>query len=141
MRHLPADLFGSMVWDFSDDEWCDCSESENTFFMIELDGQLAKDLEEELRTGWLKNQIEAKVEVKKFAKANTIRHKSVEGLGQLVARIPTTAYHFWGQKLGYGCWNDKAFMDEFLRDNPELRVNSGGTKEISVGWTPNLSPK
>jgi hypothetical protein len=27
-------------------------------------------------------------------------------------------------------------MDEFLRDNPECRVNSGGTKEIHVGWTP-----
>lgn len=109
--------------------------------MIELDGELAKQLESELRTGWLKNQIEAKVEAQKFAKANTVRHKSVEGLGQLIARIPTTAYHFWGQKLGYGCWNDKGFMDEFLRDNPELRVNSGGTKEISVGWTPTASPK
>lgn len=104
--------------------------------MIEIDGQLAKDLEKELRTGWLKNQIDAKVESQRLAKTNSIRHKSVEGLGQLVARIPTTAYHFWGQKLGYDCWNDQAFMDEFLRDNPELRVNSGGTKEISVGWSP-----
>ena len=33
-------------------------------------------------------------------------------------------------------WNDKAFMDEFLRDNPECKVNSGGVKEISVGWAP-----
>jgi hypothetical protein len=104
--------------------------------MIELDGQLAKDIERELRTGWQKNQIEAAVQARQFAKENQKRHKSIEGLGQLVARIPTTAYHFWGQKLGYGCWNDQGFMDEFLRDNPELRVNSGGVKEISVGWTP-----
>lgn len=112
-----------------------------TIFMIEIDGELAKQVETELRTGWLKNQIDARVEAKKIAKTNTIRHKSVEGLGQLTARIPVTAFHFWGQKLGYACWNDQQFMDEFLRDNPELRVNSGGTKEISVGWTPNLSPK
>ena len=104
--------------------------------MIEVDAAIARQLEDELRTGWKRNQVEAAVEAKRFAKENAKRHKSVEGLGQLIARIPTTAYHFWGQKLGYGCWNDKAFMDEFLRDNPELRVNSGGTKDIHVGWTP-----
>ena len=130
-----------MVWEFSDDEWCDCSESENTIFMIQIEGEIAKQLDAELRAGWLRNQVEARVEAKKIAKTNTLRHKSVEGLGQLTARIPITAFHFWGQKLGYGCWNDQQFMDEFLRDNPELRVNSGGTKEIHVGWTPTLSPK
>jgi hypothetical protein len=104
--------------------------------MINIDSSLEGQLEKELRNGWQRNQIQAAVEARKFGKENTKRHKSIEGLGQLVARIPTTAYHFWGQKLGYGCWNDKAFMDEFLRDNPELRVNSGGTKEIHVGWTP-----
>ena len=105
--------------------------------MIEIDGELAQKLDHELRTGWQKNRIEAKISAKKISKINQDKHRSIEGLGQLVARIPTTAVHFWGQKLGYGCWNDKAFMDEFLRDNPELRVNSGGTKDIHVGWTPN----
>jgi hypothetical protein len=32
-------------------------------------------------------------------------------------------------------------MREFLRDNPECRVNSGGTKEISVGWVPSSTPR
>ena len=109
--------------------------------MIEIDGQLGVQLENELRTGWQKNRIEAKVQADKSAKINQERHRAVEGLGALVARIPTTAFHFWWQKLGYGCWNDKAFMDEFLRDNPELRVNSGGTKDIHVGWTPTSSIK
>jgi len=109
--------------------------------MIQIDGELAKQLDQELRAGWLQNQIKARVDAQKIGKINTLRHKSVEGLGQLKGRIPLDAVHFWGQKLGYGCWNDQEFVDEFLRDNPELRVNSGGTKEISVGWTPNLSPK
>jgi len=109
--------------------------------MIEIEGELAKQLDAELRQGWLRNRVEAEVAAKKIGKINTIRHKSVEGLGQLTARIPIDSFHFWGMKLGYGCWNDQQFMDEFLRDNPELRVNSGGTKEISVGWTPTLSPK
>jgi hypothetical protein len=104
--------------------------------MITIPTDLVPQLEEELRRGWQKNRIEAQVQAKLTEKINRERHKSIEGLGQLTARIPPTAYHFWGQKLGYECWNDKAFMDEFLRDNPECRVNSGGTKEIHVGWTP-----
>lgn len=108
-----------------------------TFFtMITIPTDLVPQLEQELRKGWQKNRIEAEVQAKQSEKLNKQRHKSIEGLGQLTARIPPTAYHFWGQKLGYECWNDKAFMDEFLRDNPECRVNSGGTKEIHVGWTP-----
>lgn len=107
-----------------------------TIFMIEIDDKSAHQLEKELRTGWERNRVEAAVEAKQLAKFNQERHKSVEGLGQKIATIPGHAYHFWGQKLGYACWNDKAFMNEFLRDNPECKVNSGGTKEIHVGWTP-----
>jgi len=107
-----------------------------TISMLNIDSSLHGQLEKELRTGWERNRIEAAVEARQLAKLNKERHKSIEGLGQKIATIPGHAYHFWGQKLGYACWNDKAFMDEFLRDNPELRVNSGGTKEISVGWTP-----
>ena len=109
--------------------------------MIQIDGELGAAVERELRTGWHKNRVEATIQSKQIAKVNQDRHKSVEGLGALTARIPPTAYHFWGQKLGYACWNDKAFMKEFLRDNPECRVNSGGTKEIHVGWVPSNPPR
>jgi hypothetical protein len=109
--------------------------------MIEIDGELSVQLEKELRNGWQKNRVDAAIDAKRAAKYTHMRHKSVEGLGQKIASIPTTAFHFWGQKLGYGCWEDKAFMREFLRDNPQCRVNSGGTKEISVGWVPSSSPR
>lgn len=104
--------------------------------MISIPENLVGQLEKELRAGWERNKIEAQIQAKQNARFNQERHKSVEGLGQKIATIPLTAYHFWGQKLGYGCWDSKAFMNEFLRDNPECRVNSGGTKEIQVGWTP-----
>jgi hypothetical protein len=104
--------------------------------MISIPENMVGQLEKELRAGWERNKIEAKAAAQSNARFNAERHRSVEGLGQKIATIPGTAYHFWGQKLGYGCWSDKAFMDEFLRDNPECRVNSGGVKEISVGWTP-----
>lgn len=109
--------------------------------MFEIDGSLAVQLEQELRNGWQKNRIDAAIEAKQAAKYAYQKHKSVDGIGQKIASIPPTAFHFWGQKLGYDCWNDKGFMREFLRDNPECRVNSGGTKDIHVGWVPSSSPR
>ena len=109
--------------------------------MFQIDSNLAHQLEQELRLGWQKERVEAEIQSKQSAKYAQMRHKSIEGLGQKIASIPTAAYHFWGQKLGYECWNDKKFMHEFLRDNPQCRVNSGGTKEISVGWVPSSNPR
>lgn len=109
--------------------------------MIEINAELAESLEREFRLGWLKNRVDAEVKAKQAQKFARLRHKSVEGLGQKIASIPGEAFHFWGHKLGYECWDDRGFMKEFLRDNPECRVNSGGTKEISVGWVPASSPR
>lgn len=41
-------------------------------------------------------------------------------------------YHYWGQRLGYECWDDEKFVAEFLRDNPECRVENE-TGRIMVG--------
>lgn len=60
-------------------------------------------------------------------------HRSVDGLGRLRMAIDATAYHYWGQRLGYECWNDAQFLHEFERDNPHARVKCGGTK-IMVGF-------
>lgn len=109
--------------------------------MLQIDPSLVPALERELRLGWQKERVDAEIHSKQAAKYTQLRHKSIDGVGQKIASIPASAYHFWGQKLGYDCWNDKKFMQEFLRDNPQCRVNSGGTKEISVGWVPSSSPR
>lgn len=44
------------------------------------------------------------------------------GDGHCEMMIPPESYHYWGQRLGYECWQDKAFCLEYLRDNPECRV-------------------
>ena len=82
---------------------------------------------------WQQSRIDAKKAANEVAKLNKQDHKSVDGLGELTARIPGVAYHFWGQKLGYDCWKDQEFLREFLRDNPECKVNSKGTK-LQVGY-------
>lgn len=44
--------------------------------------------------------------------------------GEVRAQIHPTSYHYWGQRLGYDCWKDDAFMREYLRDNPYARVQN-----------------
>ena len=53
--------------------------------------------------------------------------------GEQKARIEATSYHYWGKRLGYDCWNDRKFIKEYLRDNPESRVKTKG-KKVQVGY-------
>ena len=79
---------------------------------------------EEFRTGWELRKIQSYTQKKLMGELNKLHHGHVDGLGQLSCRIPVDSYHYWGQRLGYSCWKDKKFVAEFLRDNPECKVNS-----------------
>lgn len=48
--------------------------------------------------------------------------------GEVQMMIDPYSYHYWGQRLGYQCWQDPGFKREFLRDNPEARVKSRADK-------------
>lgn len=50
--------------------------------------------------------------------------KTIDGVGNKIASIPLDSWHYWGHRLGYECWEDKTFLREFLRDNPETAVNN-----------------
>src|SRR5690349_14197868 len=41
-----------------------------------------------------------------------------DGRGQMVGSIPARVYMRWAQLLP-GCWNDRSFVNEFLKDNPQ----------------------
>ena len=51
-----------------------------------------------------------------------IPRKTVDGLGQLTAIIDSETYLRWNHDQP-GCWNDKRWGREFLRDNPQVRAN------------------
>lgn len=73
--------------------------------------------------GWNKEKIAAKATAKQTAVFNHSNEASnIEGVGRLKARIPVQAWHYWGLRLGYECWEDNQFLEEFLRDNPETAV-------------------
>tara|TARA_R100001463_G_scaffold47620_1_gene96628 strand:+ start:28585 stop:29004 length:420 start_codon:yes stop_codon:yes gene_type:complete len=55
-------------------------------------------------------------------------------IGQHKARIEPTSYHYWGKRLGYDCWSDRKFIKEYLRDNPESRIKSKGSKKAQAGY-------
>jgi len=72
---------------------------------------------------------------KQIAKDNNSKsYQRVDGLGEMTASIPNAAYHYWGKRLGYECWSDKQFKKEYLRDNPEARVETHSEK-TQVGYS------
>lgn len=52
-----------------------------------------------------------------------IRGREGDG-GEVEMMIDPISYHYWGNRLGYECWDDKQFRAEYLRDNPESRIKS-----------------
>ena len=71
--------------------------------------------------------------IKRIAKDSQRDIRSIDGMGRLRMRIDPTLYHAWGTRLGYDCWRDGQFLREVERDNPEVRVKSGGTR-LQVGF-------
>jgi len=103
--------------------------------MDDLPGNIRQQVIQELKEGHRKEWGNAGIEQKKIARQTHINEfKAVEGIGRLRMRIDPTLYHYWGHKVGYGCWKDAQFLREIERDNPEVRVKSGGTR-LQVGFS------
>jgi hypothetical protein len=45
----------------------------------------------------------------------------MRGLGTLVAQVPTQLFYDWERLEGKGCWGDRGFRNDILRDNPGLK--------------------
>lgn len=100
----------------------------------DLPGDLRSQVVNEFKSGYRKEWVNAGIQQKKIAKQTSINDfRSVDGIGRLRMRVDPTLYHYWGHKLGYGCWKDSQFLREIERDNPEVRVKSGGTR-LQVGF-------
>jgi hypothetical protein len=53
-----------------------------------------------------------------------------DGLGHCFLRVDSTAYWYWVMREGREVWNDKQFLREFARDNPNARVRSRSPKTM-----------
>lgn len=95
---------------------------------------LLREVERELILGFDMQRVNAQKEAMQAAVyRNSNAARSVEGIGQLRMQIPRDAYHYWGQRLGYECWDDEQFLREFERDNPEVAVRNYAKKTVVNG--------
>ena len=80
-----------------------------------------KGLERHLRHEVALEKFESrKKELEANEEARSMGSAKMDGLGQLKAVIPAREYFRWHQSHE-GCWGDKSFIREFVRDNPEMR--------------------
>lgn len=64
----------------------------------------------------------ARQALRRIGEANArIERAAVDGLGQCMMSVDANLYHWWAAREP-GCWQDKQFRREILRDNPEVRV-------------------
>ena len=99
----------------------------------DLPGELRIAVIKEFQKGIQKDWVNAGIDQKRIAKDSQRDIRSIDGIGRLRMRIDPTLYHAWGTRLGYDCWRDGQFLREVERDNPEVRVKSGGTR-LQVGF-------
>ena len=85
-------------------------------FMRNLDRYLRYEVDLEQHEASMRETM-ARKENREMGKAQ------MDGLGKLKGSIPAREYFRWHQSHR-GCWGDKGFINEFFRDNPELRAQS-----------------
>ena len=79
-------------------------------------------IERNIRLGIGKEKVLQEQRMRENARYEAmIPRKTVEGLGQLTAVFDLQNYIRWEQDMP-GCWGDKSFSREFIRDNPEVRA-------------------
>ena len=97
-------------------------------------GEFAKALTDEFKSGHRRELVMARMNQDVAAREERgVTRRSVEGLGRPRMQITGEAFHYWGQRLGYECWSDNQFKNEFERDNPEVRMKATGTR-IQSGY-------
>lgn len=78
-------------------------------------------------------------EVNKWSGHGIRRIRMPDG-SQMAFKVPRWSYFYWGRRLGFECWEDRQFVHEFLRDNPQCRVTSEASQvTILSGWAPNAT--
>lgn len=91
-------------------------------------GVTYEDVVAELKFRQQKRIAAAYVAQAKAAKQNGERRfiKDGDQGGEVQFQIQPAFYHYWGQRLGYECWDDPQFCREMIRDNPEIRIKNHG---------------
>jgi hypothetical protein len=99
-----------------------------------IPSHLRKEMERELLNGWRMQEAASYTQAKQIAAFNhSNAARSLEGVGELKAQIPLSAYHYWGQRLGYACWDDESFVNDYIKHNPEIAVKNRVKRTVVNG--------
>lgn len=99
------------------------------------DGELLDGLFRDLRRGEHAKSVMVEAEMRRIIDASKGLGEArfVEGMGQLVARVPAAVFHHWGQRYGYEIWNNPGDLIAHLeRLNPGFMVRSRGKTQLVV---------
>lgn len=107
-------------------------ESDLLVDLSHLTEEQMSDVCNELKTGHQKRMVDAEINQRRLANENYKDHRSVDGIGRLVARFDLDGYMSNFVRKGETV-RDKEYLDWVLKRHPEVRVNSGGTK-TQVGY-------
>jgi hypothetical protein len=96
-------------------------------------GDLAPAVLDEFKTGWQLQQTMAEIRQQRIAQAN---HRleaacTVDGIGQHIGSIDMDVYLANAAAMP-GCWNDPAFLKEFLKRNESCRVTTQKKAQIVI---------
>lgn len=91
--------------------------------LLTLGSDLYSAVERELRLGFEFERKRAFARQRKLAAANLRNpRRTIDGMGQITMSIDPVLRVLTERQFGRGCFKDKRFVRELLRDNPELRV-------------------
>lgn len=91
--------------------------------LMELGGDLYAEVERELRLGFEIERARAFARQRRLAQANQRNpRRMIDGMGQVTMSIDPVLRLLTERQFGRGCFKDKQFCRELVRDNPELRV-------------------
>lgn len=81
------------------------------------------EVERNMRTGIGREKVLMKEAAERMRRAEEALGptKTIDGVGKKVATIPARLWFRWHQQE-FNCWQDKQFLKDMLRDNPELRA-------------------
>lgn len=109
--------------------WEDFSQSLEAAFGPDFVSDFIQTLKDEQRA----EEELAFAKQKRIAEATQrLEAKWFDGLGEMHMSLDPEVYFHWVRKLGKDCWNDKQFIREFKRDNPEVIVRAKSRQAMLV---------
>lgn len=77
---------------------------------------------EEIRSGRMLMETKQKFREQACAKEafEARNHKTISGLGKMIASIPSHEYFLIREKYGNDCWNDRGFIRDFQKKEPTM---------------------